>query len=81
MKQNNLKETVQERARTWLSESYDEETRKQVKYMLEEDETELIEAFYKNLEFGTGGLRGIPSEWLHKDCVTTSWHSSANSIR
>ncbi len=59
MKQNNLKETVQERARTWLSESYDEETRKQVKYMLEEDETELIEAFYKNLEFGTGGLRGI----------------------
>jgi len=59
MKQNNLNETVQERARTWLSESYDEETRKQVKYMLEEDETELIEAFYKDLEFGTGGLRGI----------------------
>jgi len=59
MKQNNLKETVRERARTWLSESYDEETRKQVKYMLEEDETELIEAFYKDLEFGTGGLRGI----------------------
>jgi len=59
MKQNNLKETVRDRARAWLSESYDEETRKQVKYMLEEDETELIEAFYKDLEFGTGGLRGI----------------------
>ncbi len=59
MKQNNLNETVQQRARSWLSESYDEETRNQVKHMLEKDETELIEAFYKNLEFGTGGLRGI----------------------
>ncbi len=59
MEQNNLKETVKERARTWLSESYDEETRNEVKHMLEENEAELIEAFYKNLEFGTGGLRGI----------------------
>jgi phosphoglucomutase len=59
MVQNDLKEIVREKAVKWLSESYDEETRNQVKYMLEEDETELIEAFYKDLEFGTGGLRGI----------------------
>lgn len=59
MKEDNLKETVKKRAREWLSDSYDEETRNQVKHMLEEDEAELIEAFYKNLEFGTGGLRGI----------------------
>ena len=39
---------------------YDEETRKVVKEMLEaEDKTPLIDAFYKDLEFGTGGLRGI----------------------
>lgn len=51
---------VTARAETWLSESYDEETRRQVKEMLEaDDKTDLIEAFYRDLEFGTGGLRGI----------------------
>ena len=48
------------RAKQWLSPSFDEETRKSVQQMLDkEDKTDLIEAFYKNLEFGTGGLRGI----------------------
>jgi len=59
MEQNNLTEAVRQKAAIWLSDSYDEETRNQVKYMLEENEAELIEAFYKDLEFGTGGLRGI----------------------
>ena len=54
-----LKECV-ERAEKWLGPEYDEETRKEVKRMLDaEDKSELIEAFYKDLEFGTGGLRGI----------------------
>ena len=44
----------------WLGEGYDEETRAAVKAMLDNpDHTELIESFYRNLEFGTGGLRGI----------------------
>ena len=44
----------------WLSDQYDEATRAEVKQMLEaEDPTQLIESFYKDLEFGTGGLRGI----------------------
>ena len=48
------------KAKQWLSPSFDEETRKSVQQMLDkEDKTDLIEAFYKNLEFGTGGLRGI----------------------
>ncbi len=48
------------RAEKWLSPEYDEETRKAVEEMLHaEDKTPLIEAFYKDLEFGTGGLRGI----------------------
>lgn len=48
------------KAQKWLSPIFDEETRKEVKAkMTAEDKTELIESFYKDLEFGTGGLRGI----------------------
>ncbi len=48
------------KAKQWLSPSFDEETRQEVQAMLDNpDKTSLIEAFYKNLEFGTGGLRGI----------------------
>lgn len=48
------------KASQWLSPSFDEETRKNVQSMLDnEDKTDLIESFYKDLEFGTGGLRGI----------------------
>ncbi|MGM0532277.1 MAG: phospho-sugar mutase, partial [Bacteroidota bacterium] len=50
---------VKNKANTWLEGDFDEETKKQVKYLLENDEKELIDAFYKDLEFGTGGLRGI----------------------
>ncbi|MDE7452033.1 MAG: phospho-sugar mutase [Paramuribaculum sp.] len=55
-----LLDAVIAKANVWLGEGYDEATRKEVKRMLDaEDKTELIEAFYKDLEFGTGGLRGI----------------------
>lgn len=55
-----LLDAVIAKAQVWLSEGYDDETRAEVKRMLEaDDKTELIEAFYKDLEFGTGGLRGI----------------------
>lgn len=48
------------RAKEWLSPAFDEETRKEVQAMLDAaDKTPLIDAFYQNLEFGTGGLRGI----------------------
>ena len=51
---------VTAKANEWLSPAYDEETRKEVQAMLgNEDKTPLIDAFYKELEFGTGGLRGI----------------------
>lgn len=51
---------IRNRAATWLTESYDEQTRSEVQALLDnEDPTELIESFYKDLEFGTGGLRGI----------------------
>ena len=51
---------VTAKANEWLSPAYDEQTRKEVQAMLDnEDKTPLIDAFYKELEFGTGGLRGI----------------------
>ena len=57
---NELIKMVTEKANEWLSPAYDEETRKEVQAMLDsEDKNALIDAFYKELEFGTGGLRGI----------------------
>ena len=48
-----------EKAKSWLSSQYDEETRKQVQNLIDNDPNELTESFYRILEFGTGGLRGI----------------------
>ena len=60
MENQELIKQVTEKAEKWLTPAYDAETQAEVKRMLEnEDKTELIEAFYKDLEFGTGGLRGI----------------------
>ena len=60
MDNEQLLQQVTAKAQAWLGEGYDAETRAEVKRMLEaDDKTELIESFYKDLEFGTGGLRGI----------------------
>jgi phosphoglucomutase len=50
---------IRKRAEYWLSEIFDSETRNEVKHMFDNDENLLTESFYKDLEFGTGGLRGI----------------------
>ncbi len=58
--QTQLIKEVTAKAQQWLSDSYDPETRAAVQAMLDnEDKTDLVESFYKDLEFGTGGLRGI----------------------
>ncbi|MGD9931628.1 MAG: phospho-sugar mutase [Mangrovibacterium sp.] len=57
---NDVLDAVVKKAKTWLSDVYDQQTREEVKRMLEaEDKSELIDSFYRDLEFGTGGLRGI----------------------
>lgn len=56
---NELEQMVLRKAQAWLDGPYDEETKKQVKYLMDNDMKELVENFYKDLEFGTGGLRGI----------------------
>lgn len=60
MDNQELLKSVIAKAEKWLGEGYDAETRTEVKRMLDaDDKTELIESFYRDLEFGTGGLRGI----------------------
>ncbi len=60
MQNEEMLKMVEAKAQQWLSPVYDEETRSSVTRMLANpDKTELIDSFYKDLEFGTGGLRGI----------------------
>ena len=60
MENETLLKEVTAKAQTWLGDGYDEATKAEVRRMLDnDDKTELIESFYKDLEFGTGGLRGI----------------------
>ena len=56
---NDLDQMVLSRAQAWLDGNYDEATKAQVKALIDNDMKELTESFYKDLEFGTGGLRGI----------------------
>lgn len=60
MENNALLNEVLAKAQIWLDGNYDAETKEAVRLMMKaEDKTELIESFYRDLEFGTGGLRGI----------------------
>ena len=58
--ENQELQQVRAKAQEWLSETYDEQTRTEVQALLDnKDTTELVDSFYKSLEFGTGGIRGI----------------------
>ena len=60
MENSDLLNEVVQKASLWLSETYDVSTREEVRQMIQKDDkTQLIDSFYKDLEFGTGGLRGI----------------------
>ena len=54
-----IEKSVLERAQIWLGNNFDEDTRNEVKRLIETNNTELTDSFYRDLEFGTGGLRGI----------------------
>ena len=51
--------SIQQKVAVWLNGNFDADTRNEVKRLQQENESELADAFYRNLEFGTGGLRGI----------------------
>ena len=60
MQNKELIAQCEQKAQQWLAPAFDEDTRKAVENMLNSDNKDaLIESFYKDLEFGTGGLRGI----------------------
>jgi phosphoglucomutase len=59
MAENELLENVIQKAKIWLNSNIDAVSKKEIEDLINTNEAELIESFYKNLEFGTGGLRGI----------------------
>jgi phosphoglucomutase len=56
---NTMDQNLLDKAKQWLAPEFDEETRRQVQEMMDHDPELLTESFYRNLEFGTGGMRGI----------------------
>ena len=80
-----MNEIVKNKAKIWLQENIDPEIREEVKNLLKpENEKELIEAFYKDLEFGTGGLRGIMgagTNRMNKYTVGTAAQGFANYLK
>lgn len=52
-------DSITANAKTWLTDFFDVETKKEIQHLIENDTEELKERFYKDLEFGTGGMRGI----------------------
>jgi phosphomannomutase len=54
-----IKQNILDAVNEWLTASFDEETQEAVKDLIAGSPTELEESFYKNLEFGTGGMRGV----------------------
>ncbi len=83
--ENNELTQVTKKAEVWLNGNYDEETKNKVSQMLSaDDKTELIESFYKDLEFGTGGLRGIMgvgSNRMNKYTVGGATQGLANYLK
>ncbi|MDR2651145.1 MAG: phospho-sugar mutase [Prevotellaceae bacterium] len=80
----NIDKQILDNAQTWLSNKYDEETRRQVQYLIDNDKHELVESFYRTLEFGTGGLRGIMgvgSNRMNKYTVGMATQGLANYLK
>ena len=80
-----LEQNIQNKINTWLSSAYDQNTRDEIQKLISENkENELKEAFYKDLEFGTGGLRGIMgvgSNRMNKYTVGMATQGLANYIK
>ena len=71
MQNTSIDPSVLSKAQTWLGKAFDPETRAEVQRLINEDPLALTDAFYKDLEFGTGGLRGIMGVGVNKMNVYT----------
>jgi phosphoglucomutase len=77
-------DTIQKRAQNWLSDIFDPSVRNEVQELLQGNSDELKESFYKNLEFGTGGMRGIMgvgTNRINKYTLGKSTQGLSNYIR
>ncbi|NOU47739.1 MAG: phospho-sugar mutase [Bacteroidales bacterium] len=82
--ESNLDPQVLKKAQEWLVEPYDAETIKQVQFLIDNDSQELTECFYRELEFGTGGLRGIMgvgTNRMNKYTVAMATQGLANYVK
>jgi phosphoglucomutase len=60
-----LEPNVMTKVSSWLNGDYDIDTKQSIQQLIDEgNDTELTDAFYKDLEFGTGGLRGLDRDWI-----------------
>ena len=75
---------TQQKVASWLEGNYDQETKSAIKKLQQENPTDLEDSFYKNLEFGTGGLRGIMgvgSNRMNKYTVGMATQGFANYLK
>ncbi len=75
---------VKQKIDTWLNGNYDDATKEEIKRLQSSNETELIESFYQNLEFGTGGLRGlmgVGTNRMNKYTIGTATQGFANYLK
>ena len=80
----NIDASAKTNVATWLNGSYDEETKQAIRNMMENNPAELNESFYRNLEFGTGGLRGIMgvgTNRMNKYTVAMATQGLANYVK
>ncbi|MGI4748986.1 MAG: hypothetical protein ACRYFB_00005, partial [Janthinobacterium lividum] len=80
-----LEPAVQEKINQWLQGSYDDATKKEIQQLLDDQKyTDLTDAFYRDLEFGTGGLRGIMgagSNRVNKYTIGTATQGLSNYLK
>jgi phosphoglucomutase len=78
-----IEATIKQRVDEWLQGNYDEATKSDIRKLLAENEEEIVDSFYKSLEFGTGGLRGlmgVGSNRMNKYTVGTATQGLANYV-
>ncbi|MBQ9638292.1 MAG: phospho-sugar mutase [Bacteroidales bacterium] len=81
---NTLDPTTRANVQAWLDGTYDAETKQVIRDMIDHNPNELVESFYRNLEFGTGGLRGIMgvgTNRMNRYTVAMATQGLANYVR
>ena len=79
-----MDELIKGKVNAWLEGDYDIETKKTIETLIKEDPRELYESFYKNLAFGTGGLRrimGVGTNRMNKYTVGAATQGFANYLK